>query len=151
MILESVIAANAAFKVIKVAISNGKEIADCAKAMGAYLSHKEKIEEQVENGGGSSESDLEAFYELEKLNRQELDLKFIMNKQRLGMWVDFQKFKERRKKSRASASKSAARSRARRANQWSSTIDAILKATYILLALTGLTLLSLYMILNFER
>jgi hypothetical protein len=47
MLLESVIAANAAFSVIKKAVQNGKEISDCAKAIGAYLGHKEKVEEQV--------------------------------------------------------------------------------------------------------
>lgn len=149
MILESVMAANAAFAVIKTTVANGREIADCAKAMGAYFGHKEKIEEAANTIGGGS--DLEAFYELEKLNKQEADLKYLMNKQRLGMWSDFQKFREQREQAREKAKKAVAKAKARRASSLSQTLDEVLKAFYILLTLGAVAFGSIYMLLNFKR
>ena len=150
MLLESVIAANAAFAVIKKAVQNGKEISDCAKAIGAYLGHKEKVEEEVNKTSGTND-DLEAFYELEKLNKAEADLKFLMQKTRLGMWQDFETFKNKRKVQRANAVKAAARAKARRDSEWAATLDALYKAFFLIIALGGIALVSIYMIYNFER
>ena len=155
MLLESVIAANTAFAIVKKAIQNGKEISDCAKAMGAYLGHKEKVEEEVNKEvnktSGSNSNDLEAFYELEKLNKAEADLKFLMQKTRLGMWQDFEAFKNKRKVQRANAVKAQARAKARRDSEWAATLDALYKAFFLIIALGGIAWISIYMIYNFER
>tara|TARA_B100000780_G_scaffold9013_1_gene6433 strand:- start:16 stop:471 length:456 start_codon:yes stop_codon:yes gene_type:complete len=151
MLLESVIAANTAFAIVKKAIQNGKEIGDCAKAVGAYLGHKEKVEEEVNKSSGANSNDLEAFYQLEKLNKAEADLKFLMQKTRLGMWQDFEAFKNKRKVLRANAVKAQAKAKARRDSEWAATLDALYKAFFLIIALGGIAWVSIYMIYNFER
>jgi len=150
MLIESVIAANAAFAVIKKAVQNGKEISDCAKAIGAYLGHKEKVEEEVSKTSGTND-DLEAFYALEKLNNAEKQLEFLMKKTRLHMWQDFQAFKNKRNIQRANAAKAAIKAKARRDSEWAETISQIQTALFIVISLVGIGLLSIYMIYNFER
>jgi len=150
MLLESVIAANAAFAVIKKAVQNGKEISDCAKAIGAYLGHKEKVEEEVSKTSGTND-DLEAFYALEKLNNAEKQLEFLMKKTRLHMWQDFQSFKNKRNVQRANAKKAAIKAKARKDSEWAETISQIQTALFIVVSLVAIGLLSIYMIYNFER
>jgi len=150
MLIESVIAANAAFAVIKKAVQNGKEISDCAKAIGAYLGHKEKVEEEVNKTSGTND-DLEAFYALEKLNNAEKQLEFLMKKTRLHMWQDFQAFKNKRSVQRANAAKAAIKAKAKKDSEWAETISQIQTALFIVVSLLGIGLLSLYMIFNFER
>jgi len=150
MLIESVIAANAAFAVIKKAVQNGKEISDCAKAIGAYLGHKEKVEEEVNKTSGTND-DLEAFYALEKLNNAEKQLEFLMKKTRLHMWQDFQAFKNKRSVQRANAAKAAIKAKAKKDSEWAETITQIQTALFIVISLVGIGLLSIYMIYNFER
>ena len=150
MLLESVIAANAAFAVIKKAVQNGKEISDCAKAIGAYLGHKEKVEEEVNKTSGTND-DLEAFYALEKLNNAQKQLEFLMKKTRLHMWQDFQAFKNKRSVQRANAAKAAIKAKAKKDSEWAETITQIQTALFIVISLVGIGLLSIYMIYNFER
>ena len=151
MLLESVMAANVAFSVIKKAVQNGKDIAECGKAIGSYLSHKEKVEDEVSKASGSSNNDLEAFYELEKLNNAEKQLEFLMKKTRLHMWQDFQSFKNKRNVQRANAKKAAIKAKARKDSEWAETINQIQTALFIVVSLVGIGLLSIYMIYNFER
>jgi len=150
MLLESVMAANVAFSVIKKAVQNGKDIAECGKAIGSYLSHKEKVEDEVNKTSGTS-NDLEAFYELEKLNNAEKQLEFLMKKTRLHMWQDFQAFKNKRSVQRANAAKAAIKAKAKKDSEWAETISQIQTALFIVVSLLGIGLLSLYMIFNFER
>lgn len=143
-------AANVAFSVIKKAVQNGKDIAECGKAIGSYLSHKEKVEDEVNKTSGTS-NDLEAFYELEKLNNAEKQLEFLMKKTRLHMWQDFQAFKNKRSIQRANAAKAAIKAKAKKDSEWAETISQIQTALFIVVSLLGIGLLSLYMIFNFER
>jgi hypothetical protein len=83
--------ANAAFKVIKTTLSNGKEIADAGAALGKYFNAEKKINKQVKDGTGNV---MEAFQAQEKLKKNESDLKFMLNKQRLHGYIDFCKFRE---------------------------------------------------------
>jgi|TARA_R110000823_G_C15543467_1_gene458418 hypothetical protein len=151
MILESVMACNMAFGVIRKAIENGKELHDCAKAMGAYLGHKEKIEEEVKKSGGSKATDLQLFYELERIKKDEIHLKYLMNKSRLGMWQEYQGFIVKRKADRNNAAKAAIAAQAKKDSEWSETIDQIKTAAFIVISLGGIAVISLYMIYNFER
>lgn len=144
-------ACNMAFGVVKKAIENGKEIHDCAKAMGAWLGHKEKIEEEVKKSGGSKATDLQLFYELEKIKKDEIHLKYLMNKSRLGMWSEYQQFVMKRKTDRNNAAKAAIKAQAKRDSEWAETIDQMRTALFIVISLGGVALLSLYMIYNFER
>jgi len=82
--------ANAAFAVIKQTLSNGKEIADAGASLGKYFGAEKAIAKQVASGSGNV---LEAFQAKEALVRQEEELKFMLNKQRLYGWKDFVAFK----------------------------------------------------------
>lgn len=89
--LAEIAAANAAFGILKTAISNGKEIADAASAVASFVGAKEKLEKKADKNG--SGSDLEAFLALEKIKQQEQALKELMIWQgRPGLWHDWQKF-----------------------------------------------------------
>ena len=82
--------ANAAFSVIKQTLSNGKEIADAGASLGEYFGAEKAIAKQVATGSGNV---LEAFQAKEALVRQEEELRFLLNKQRLHGWKDFVAFK----------------------------------------------------------
>jgi len=82
--------ANAAFKVIKATLENGKEISQAGAALGKYFGAEKEIQKQVNAGTGDV---LAAFQAKEALVRQEEELKFMLNKQRLQGYADFVKFK----------------------------------------------------------
>lgn len=89
--LAEIAAANAAFGILRTAISNGKEIADAASAVASFVGAKERLEKKADKNG--SGSDLEAFLGLEKIREQEKALKELMIWQgRPGLWHDWQKF-----------------------------------------------------------
>ena len=89
--LAEIAAANAAFGILRTAISNGKEIADAASAVAQFVGAKEKLERKADKNG--SGSDLEAFLALEKIREQEKALKELMIWQgRPGLWREWQKF-----------------------------------------------------------
>ena len=74
-ILETIMAANAAYAVIKECISNGKETADLMSNVGKFLSAEEELKEAVQRKKnspitaitGGSEGDWEEFQQLEKI------------------------------------------------------------------------------------
>ena len=83
--------ANAAFKVIKATINNGREIADAGTAITKYFGAEKAINKQVKSGTGNV---MEAFQAQEQLKKNEKDLEFMLNKQRLHGYVDFCKFRK---------------------------------------------------------
>ena len=112
--LAELMIANAAFKVIKTTLSNGKEIADAGAALGKYFGAEKAIQKQVASGTGNV---LEAFQAKEQLRINEENLKFMLNKQRLHGWVDFLAFKAQytrdlRETEQAEVRKKAARAKA---------------------------------------
>jgi hypothetical protein len=89
--LAELMVANAAFKVIKTTIANGKEIADAGTAITKYFGAEKAINKQVKSGTGNV---MEAFQAQEQLKKNEKDLEFMLNKQRLHGYVDFCKFRK---------------------------------------------------------
>ena len=89
--LAELMVANAAFKVIKTTIANGKEIADAGSAITKYFGAEKAINKQVKSGTGNV---MEAFQAQEQLKKNEKDLEFMLNKQRLHGYVDFCKFRK---------------------------------------------------------
>lgn len=108
--LAEIAAANAAFGILKTAISNGKEIADAASAVASFVGAKEKLEKKADKNG--SGSDLEAFLALEKIREQEKALKELMIWQgRPGLWNDWQRFQANARLARRQAEAAAAAKR----------------------------------------
>ena len=89
MIAELAIA-NAAFAVIKKTLQNGKELMDAGDAVNKYFTAEKAIAKKAASTSGNV---LEAFQAKELLARQEEELKFMLNKQRLQGYQDFLKFK----------------------------------------------------------
>jgi len=110
--LAELAAANAAFAVIKQAVSNGKEIAAAGSAIAEFVGAKEKLQQKAQKKGGGS--DLEEFMALEKIRQQEEELKTIMiYAGRPGLWADWQRFQAKARVARREAELAAAAKRKR--------------------------------------
>jgi len=108
--LAELAAANAAFSVIKQAVSNGKEIAAAGNAIAEFVGAKEKLEKKAQKKGNGS--DLEEFMALEQIREREDELKQMMIiLGRPGLWNDWQKFQAKARVARREAEIAAARRR----------------------------------------
>lgn len=99
--LAELAAANAAFGVIKSAISNSKELADCAKSIAAFVGAEEDLKAKAEKRKkspfnkmlGKDSDDFEEFLALEKIAQQKAALQSHMRLfGRPGMydaWVEY--------------------------------------------------------------
>jgi hypothetical protein len=114
--LAEIAAANAAFAAIKMAIKNGREIADVASQVGKYVNATEDLRKKGEKKRRSvGGADLEEFMHLEKLKQQEEELKQLMiYTGRPGLWHDWIKFQAQARKDRLAA----AEARKRKIEQW---------------------------------
>jgi len=96
--LAEIAAANAAFKVIKTALSNGKELFDCSEAAKSYFNNKSVIAKRVASKG---KSDLDAFMALEKIKEQEIWLKdYMVYAGRADMYSDWLNYQAECKRDR---------------------------------------------------
>jgi len=116
--------ANAAFAVIKQTLANGKEIADAGASLGEYFGAEKAIAKQVATGSGNV---LEAFQAKEALVRQEEELRFMLNKQRLHGWKDFVAFKATYTRELKEAEKEKLRKKAARAKALHENLSIALK------------------------
>ena len=104
--LAELAAANAAFAVIKQAVSNGKEIAAAGNAIAEFVGAKEKLQSKAAKKGGGS--DLEEFMALEQIRQKEEELKQIMiYLGRPGLWNDWQRFQAKARVARREAEAAA--------------------------------------------
>ena len=122
-ILESVMAANAAYSVIRQALSNGKETAGLIGAVGKFLSAEEDVKEAVQRKKnspltaitGGSEGDWEEFQQLESLRAKRAELESYC---RLyappGTWDRWQQWQAEARKQRQAAKKAAEKAREER-------------------------------------
>jgi len=101
--IAEIAAANAAFQVIKGALTNGKELYDVAEQATKYFDNKSAIAKKANRTGGSTE--LQCFMQLEKIKEQEEWLKeHMIYAGRADMYGDWLKFqsdcKQKKRKSR---------------------------------------------------
>lgn len=102
--LAELAAANAAFAVIKSAIQNGREISDVAHKIGEYVNATESLRKKGQKKKRKGHTDLEEFMHLEKLQRQEDELKqWMIYAGRPGLWQDWQKYQAQARKARLKA------------------------------------------------
>ena len=126
--------ANAAFQVIKQTLSNGKEIADAGASLGKYFGAEKAIAKQVASGSGNV---LEAFQAKEALVRQEEELKFMLNKQRLHGWKDFVAFKAAYTRELKEAELTARKQKAAKAKALDENLMVAMKVFGILIVVMG--------------
>ena len=122
--------ANAAFSVIKQTLANGRELADAGKAVGAYFNAEKDI--QIQAANGSSDNLLEAFQAKKQLEKQEAELKFMLNKQSLLGYHEFQMFKAQFSRDRKEAEKVALRKKMASAKAFEENLNIAVKVFGIL-------------------
>ena len=103
--LAELAAANAAFAVIKNAISNGRELSQYAGKIGEIVGAKESLQKKVNKKKATHQStDFEEFMALERVKEQEDELKQIMIYcGRPGLWQDWVRFQVEARKARREA------------------------------------------------
>jgi len=113
--LAELAAANAAFGVIKQAISNGRDIASVGSQIAKFVDGKETLQRKVSDKKNSPfyrGNDFEEFMALEAIKEKEEELKQIMIIMgRPGLWNDWQKFQAEARKARLEAQEAAERKR----------------------------------------
>ena len=96
--LAEIAAANAAFGVLKTALSNGRDLYECGNVAKKYFDNKSVIAKRVASKG---KSDLDAFMALEKIKEQEEWLReHMIYAGRPDMYADFLKFQAECKQER---------------------------------------------------
>ena len=138
-ILESIAAANAAYSVIKTALSNGKETAGLISAVGKFLGAEEDVKEAVNRKknspltaiAGGEQGDWEEFQALEDLRqkRQELE-SYCRLYAPPGTWDRWQQWQMEARKQRQAAKKAAEKAREER-NEAIATVAGILMAVTV--------------------
>jgi hypothetical protein len=111
-VLLELAAANAAFAVIKETLQNGGEIMSAGRAVVDWFNAKNSLQEKVQDKPPDQRSDLEEFFALEELNRQQQELKEMFIYQgRPGLWDDWLTFQVKARQDREA--KAAAETKAR--------------------------------------
>jgi len=146
-------AANAAYSVIRQALSNGKESANLISSVGKFLSAEEEVKEAINRKKnspltaitGGSEGDWEEFQHLENLRAKRKELESYC---RLyappGTWDRWQQWQAEARKQRQAAKKAAEKAREERN-------EAIATAAGILMAIIVLALSVYYLGVYLER
>jgi hypothetical protein len=114
-------AANAAFAVIKEAVQNSGDLMNAGQAIFQYFDSKSAIQKKYEDKAKNAKTnDIEEFFALEQLKKQEVELREMMQWQgRAGMWTDWLEFQKQAKAKREEARKTELRAAAkRRATIW---------------------------------
>ena len=138
-ILESIAAANAAYSVIRTALSNGKETAGLIGAVGKFLGAEEDVKDAINKKknspftaiAGGEQGDWEEFQALEDLRakRQELE-SYCRLYAPPGTWDRWQQWQAEARKQRQAAKKAAEKAREER-------METIQIATGVILAITA--------------
>ena len=131
-------AANAAFAVLREAVTNGQDLMSLGSQLFSYFDNTSKIQKKAE-----SDNDMEAFAALEQIKTNEAELKRMMVYHgRAGLWEDWLKFKKEAKQKRDAAEKEAARKRAARIEKaW-----LFVMWTAIIVLLVSLAIIGLYVV-----
>jgi hypothetical protein len=111
--LVELMAANAAFAVIKQTLCNGKDLVDAGKSVGVYFKAENDIAKEVEAKGRASA--LEAYQAQQQLRKQEAELKEMLNKQGLMGYHNFLEFKAQFARDKKEAAKIRAKKKHQRA------------------------------------
>jgi hypothetical protein len=89
MIIESLLAANAAFKLIKETLDNGGEVMSAGKAIGDWMGASREISKHPASKSATFGSAFEGFQAQEEIRIQREQLEFMIKKTRLNAWRDF--------------------------------------------------------------
>lgn len=136
--IAELIAANAAFAVIKETVQNGGDIMSAGAKLFDYFDNTSKIQKKAE-----ASNDMEAFAALEQIKNNEAELKRMMVYHgRAGLWEDWLKFKKEAKQKRDAIEKETTLKRAARIERaW-----AIVMWTAVIVLVVSLAIIGLYVV-----
>jgi hypothetical protein len=132
--------ANSAFAIIKEAVQNSGDLMNAGQAIFQYFDSKSAIQKKYEDKAKKAGStDIEEFFALEQLRKQETELREMMQWQgRAGMWTDWLEFQKQAKAKREEARKAELRAAAaRKAKLWLTLMWAAIVSLMGVLALIG--------------
>ena len=134
--LAELMAANAAFAVIKTTLQNGHEIASCGAKLGEYFGLKAEIAKKASAKG----SDSEEFWAMESLREAEAELKtLLIYCGRPSLYDDFLAHQAKKKRERDAEAKALALAKAKRKAQIWAWING---ALIIISVVTGLIIVA---------
>lgn len=125
--------ANAAFQVIKQTLANGRDLLDAGDAVGKYFKAENDIAKEVESKGKNNV--LEMYQAKLTLQKNEEDLKFMLNKQGLMGYRNFLEFKAQYARDQKAARNAEIRKRNARITAIEGYLAATVKAFMILLVI----------------
>jgi hypothetical protein len=137
-------AANAAFAVIKEAIANSGEIASAARSVIDWFNAKNDLQAKIEKKPENQRSDLEEFFALEELKRQQQELKELMiYNGRPGLWNDWLEFQVKARQAREATEREKIRAAAEKKKKRGELLQNILLSFW--LSVLGLVLSGIIM------
>jgi len=104
--LAEIAAANAAIAVIRTALKNGKDVLDCGTQVRNFVNAKADLEKKASKKRNSvfASGTLDGFLELEKIKKQENELREMMQLYgRAGMYDDWLKYQAQCRRERLAA------------------------------------------------
>jgi hypothetical protein len=138
--IAELMAANAAFAVIKEAVQNSGDLMNAGNAIFQYFDSKSAIQKKYEDKARKAKTnDIEEFFALEQLKKQETELREMMQWQgRAGMWTDWLEFQKQAKQKRDEARKAELRAAAaRKAKIWLGVMWTVIIALMGVLVIIG--------------
>ena len=134
MLIE-LMAANAAFAVIKQTLSNGRDLIEAGDAVGKYFKAENDIAKVVEAKGKNNV--LEMYQAQVQLRKNEENLKWLLNKQGLNGYLNFLNFKADYAREQKELAKLAARKKYARQQVIQENVSIGIKVGGILIIMMG--------------
>lgn len=125
-------AANAAYAVIKECVQNSGELMQAGKAVIDWFNAKNSLQKKVEEKPPDQRSDLEEFFALEELKRQQQELKELMiYKGRPGLWDDWLAFQVKARQKREAVEREKIKEELEKQKKWDLFIERLLLIFWI--------------------
>jgi hypothetical protein len=136
--------ANSAFAVIKEAVQNSGDLMNAGQAIFQYFDQKSAIQKKYEDKAKKAKTnDIEEFFALEQLKKQETELREMMQWQgRAGMWTDWLEFQKQAKAKREEARRAELRAAAARKAK----IIAVAGWSFVAMLLTTLMVIGVWVV-----
>ena len=132
--LAELILLNSAFGVIKETVTNGKDLLDAGASLGQFFGAERAVKKKLEAGKLSVE---DAFAAKRDLEKAEVELKYILNKERIGGYMIWLEFKTEYYRDQRASEKLELRKRRKRANALQANLAIGIKAGLIILIIMG--------------
>ena len=140
-ILETIMAANASYAVIKKCLENGSEVKDMISHVGKFLTAEDQLKEQVRKKKaspltaitGGSEGDWECFQQLEDIREKRRDLEsWTRLYAKPGTWQRWLNYQQEARVARRAAEKQAEKDRQEKIEAMSMVAGVVLAVSVVL-------------------